>query len=95
MAIAVPVDYAQFWQGNELDRQILIDEPIPWRNALGSCLTNWQLVMPVIAEYDAFPRAAVVDKQAIFQPQLLFEKHYFVTSYELNLLNLILLENEE
>jgi len=94
LAIAVPVDYAQFWQGNDGDRQIFMEEPILWRNALGRCLTDRQLIMPVIAEYDDFPWSAVVDKQAIFQPQLLFQKQYFVTSYELNLLNLILLENE-
>ncbi|MBE9176846.1 hypothetical protein IQ225_18675, partial [Synechocystis salina LEGE 06155] len=94
LAIAVPVDYGQFWQGDNRDRQIFMEETILWRNALGRCLTDRQLVMPVIAEYDDFPWAAVVDKQAIFQLQLLFQKQYFVTSYELNLLNLILLENE-
>jgi hypothetical protein len=105
LAIAVPVDYVQFWRrdpGEEqslseslFERQTVIEEPLLWRNGLGRCLGDWQLVMPIIAEYESFPWAAVVDKQTLYQPQRLFDKRYFVTSYELNLLNLILFEEAE
>lgn len=93
-AIALPLDYPHFWQPHpDVDgRSQAIAEPVLWRNALGRCLSDWNLVLPVVPEYQDFPWAAVVDKQALSQLKILFNKQYFVASHELNLLNLVLLE---
>lgn len=93
-AVALPLDYPHFWQPHQDQdgRQQAIAEPMLWQSALGRSLSDWNLVLPVVAEYQDFPWAAVVDKQALSQLKILLNKQYFVTSHELNLLNLVLLE---
>ena len=96
LAIALPLDYPHFWQDQKASgRYSVIEEPVIWRGALGRCLTNWGMVLPVIPQYQDFPWAAVIGNQALSQIKTLFDNHYFVASYELNLLNMILLEDSE
>ncbi|WP_099239357.1 helicase-related protein [Synechococcus sp. BDU 130192] len=94
-AIALPIAYAQFWHPDydQQGRKQHLEEPMRWHYGLGRCLDSWQLISPVIPKYEEFPWAASTDKQIQMYLKALFDKKYFVISYELNLLNLILLED--
>lgn len=91
--IALPLNFPQFLTTapEDHDRQKTVEEPELWRCALGRALTDMGIVLPPLANYDDFPWAATANRQALKQFQLLFQKEYFVTSYELNMLNLIFL----
>lgn len=99
LVISLPLDYPHFWanQNDSKDsfRQQLLEDPEAWRDALGRSLTPQGVVMPVIAQYQAFPWAAVAGRRMTAQLETIFDDRYFMASSELNLLNTILLEDEE
>ncbi|HCF28705.1 MAG TPA: helicase [Cyanobacteria bacterium UBA11049] len=97
IVVSLPFDYPHFWreQLEEDARQQVLEEPETWRSALGRALTPQGLVMPVVAQYQAFPWAAVAGHRIFAQLETLFSDRYFMASNELNLLNTILLEDED
>jgi hypothetical protein len=97
IVVALPLDYPHFWKAQPEDggRKKLLEDPVTWRDALGTALTSQGLVMPVLPIYQDFPWAAVVGQRAISQLETIFDNRYFMVSSELNLLNTILLEDSD
>ncbi|MBE9108416.1 helicase [Nodosilinea sp. LEGE 07298] len=97
IVVALPLDYPHFWKAQPEDggRKKLLEDPVTWRDALGTALTSQGLVMPVLPIYQEFPWAAVVGQRTISQLETVFDNRYFMASSELNLLNTILLEDND
>lgn len=97
IVVALPLDYPHFWKAQPEDggRKKLLEDPVTWRNALGTTLTSQGLVLPVLPIYQEFPWAAVVGQRTISQLETVFDNRYFMASSELNLLNTILLEDSD
>lgn len=93
--ISLPLDYPHFWheQSDDEIHQQILEDPITWHSALGRTLTPQGLVMPVLAQYQSFPWAAVVSRRLLQELESVFSDRYFMVSNELNLLNTILLED--
>jgi len=66
-----------------------------WRDALARCITAGREALPVIAQYDDIPYAAVVGQHDPLNLETVFDDRYFMASQELNLLNTVLLAEEE
>jgi hypothetical protein len=98
LAIALPLDYPQFWHlptdEDAINRKQELEDPLTWRNALGRALTPHGLVLPAIASYRRFPWAAIAGRSSISQLDRVFDNRYFLASSELNFLNTLLFEED-
>ncbi|MBR8831304.1 MAG: hypothetical protein N5P05_001507 [Chroococcopsis gigantea SAG 12.99] len=97
VVIALPLDHPHFLRSKHQDnvRNTCIQEPIIWQKALGRAFNSRGLILPVIPQYKDFPWSAVISKKALSGVKMLFDNRYFSASYELNLLNMILLEDSD
>ncbi len=93
--LAVPVDYARFWREGPDGRYPSLGDHEAWRDALACCLATGKEVLPVIAQYQDIPYAAVAGVPDPARFSLVFDDRYLAASSELNLLNTILLTSLE
>lgn len=94
LAIALPLDYPQFWSGRVPENQLELEDPITWRDGLGRALNAQGIVLPAIAKYRSFPWAAIAGRPSLGQLDRVFDNRYFLASSELNFLNTLLLEDD-
>lgn len=93
--LAMPVDYARFWQpGPDGRKPDLGGEDAAWLAALGRCLCSHGTVMPIIPRYDDIPYAVVAGEDDPARLDLMFDDRYFAATHELNLLNSLLLATD-
>jgi hypothetical protein len=92
--VSLPLDYPHFWHEQlEEKHQQILEDPVTWHSALGRTLVHQGLVIPVLAQYQSFPWAAVAGNKILQELESTFSDRYFMVSNELNLLNTILLED--
>lgn len=91
--VSVPTGYLQFMDGSEEAQSGLFEtqDPDVWRIGLASSLASRESVMPPIPRYDSFPWAASVGNVNPLKFDTVFDDRYFMSSNELNLLNMLLL----
>ncbi len=95
--IALPLDYPHFYPKNWQENltSISIQDPTTWQRGLGRALNTWGLIIPVIPKYHYFPWSAAINKKILSRAKMFFDNRYFFASYELNLLNMILLGKKD